>query len=118
MRKFYIASKTVHGPRWRRLRDAGHEIISTWIDEAEVGATSDWADLWVRCVCEAASADALLLYREPGEFLKGALVEAGAALASGKIVYAVGCEGQSFTNHPLVVKCSSLDDALQILRRQ
>jgi hypothetical protein len=44
----YIASKTVHAARWRDLRAQGLPIISTWIDEAEIGATGDWPDLWHR----------------------------------------------------------------------
>lgn len=79
--RLYIASKTIHAPTWRRMRDAGIPISSTWIDEAGVGETKSWANLWHRCVSEATRADALIVYAEPGEILKGALVEVGAALA-------------------------------------
>lgn len=100
----YTASKTVHAPRWREMRAAGWSVISTWIDEAGAGETACFEDLWKRCIGEAASADAVLLYREPGEVLKGAFIEAGAALASGKPVHAVGCAEFSFVSHPLVVQ--------------
>lgn len=112
MAGIYIASKTVHGARWRSLRAAGVPIISTWIDEAEQGATGDWPDLWTRCVREASQADATVVYREPGEVLKGAFVEMGAALSAGKPVFAVGCEEFSVKHHPGVTLVGSLDDAL------
>lgn len=89
----YIASKTKHADRWRLLRDKiGEPIISTWIDEAGEGETADYHDLWDRCLKEAAGADVLIAYREPGEVLKGGWVEIGAALASGVTVFAIGLE--------------------------
>lgn len=108
----YMASKTAHAPRWRDLRAAGFRIISTWIDEAGVGETACFTDLWRRCVDEAAGADALIIYREPGEVLKGAFVEAGAALAVGTPVYAIGCDEFSFVNHASVTRCATLAEAL------
>jgi len=117
-RGLYIASKTVHAPKWRELRDShGYLIISTWIDEAGPGETSSFSDLWRRCVAEASSAAALLVYAEPGEILKGGLVEVGAALGNRVPVFAVGTQpGWSFVNHPLVTECATLDDALNLLR--
>lgn len=78
----YVASKAVaHGPMWRARRAAGWPIISTWIDESDEGATLDWPDLWGCCLAEAARAEVLIVYREPGEVLKGAFIEIGVALA-------------------------------------
>lgn len=90
----YIASKSRHASKWLALRNAGQPVISTWIDEAGEGETSDWCDLWGRCISEASSASGLLLYGEPGEELHGALIEAGAALAANVPVALVGpCHG-------------------------
>lgn len=111
----YIASKTCHAPRWRYIRDNGHEIISTWIDEAGEGQSPDYSDLATRCIREAVAADVTLLYCEPGEVLKGALVEVGAALAAGKEVRCIGeCESVSrvFRKHPNWRDCASLAEAL------
>lgn len=110
----YIASKTTHGARWRDLRASGAPIVSTWIDEAEQGATSNWHDLWHRCVREASEAAATIVYREDGEVLKGAWVEVGAALSAGKVVFAVGCDEFSIRHHMRVVSCASLDEALEL----
>ena len=85
----YIASKTRHADKWRALRASGTTILSTWIDEAGTGETQDFADLWIRCVREAATCDALVFYAECGDVLKGAFVEVGAALAAGRPVYIV-----------------------------
>jgi hypothetical protein len=104
----YIASKTKHAARWRDLRDNhGIRIISTWIDEAGPGESPNRPDLARRCIAEASRADKFVLYCEPGEVLKGALVEMGAALATGKYVFTVGeCENwpaeSAFIDHPLV----------------
>lgn len=112
--RIYIASKTRHAKRWLDLRAIGIPIISTWIDEAEVAATDDWPDLWDRCVNEAKSATRLIVYAEPEDFLKGALVEIGAALGAGVPVFIVGdCPSiGSFRSHRLVRSCNCLDEAL------
>ena len=112
----YLASKTSHAPKWRMLRAAGLRVVSTWIDEAGVGETDDFSDLWSRCVAEAASADVLICYREPDEVLKGAFVEVGAAIATGTPVLAVGCDEFSFVNHPLVTCYATIEDALATLQ--
>lgn len=107
----YIASKTKHGPRWQALRSLGAPIVSTWIDESGKGQTSDWPDLWRRCVHEASCAACLIVYREPGEILKGAWVEVGAALAKGRKVFAVGCEEFSIRHHPGITLCPDFETA-------
>ena len=114
----YVASKTRHAQMWLDFRKDGFPISSTWIDEAEVGKTSDWSDLWVRCVKEAAQSAALVLYAEAGDLMKGALVEVGAALAMSRPVYAVGApSNSSWFNHPLVTICSNIEEAMWLARR-
>lgn len=101
---FYVASKTCHAHRWQQLRAAGHAVTATWIDEAGKGESADYAELADRCRREIQAASFVLLYCEPGETLKGALVEAGMALALGKPVRCVGqCDSLSrvFNRHPL-----------------
>lgn len=116
--KIYTASKTIHAEKWRNLRASGVNVISTWIDEAGPGESASLMDLWIRCVKESSEADLLIAYRAPGEILKGALVEIGCALASGKRVWFAGdSEGYSFTNHHLVTKFKTLVDMLKALRR-
>jgi hypothetical protein len=104
----YIASKTKHAARWRALREQGFNIISTWIDEAGPGESSNLSDLATRRIDEARTADRLILYCEPEDVpLKGALIEIGAALSAGVLVYVVGyCDSlqTALAKHPLWIK--------------
>lgn len=108
----YTASKVKHAHLWRSLRASGVPVNSTWIDEAGEGQSASLSDLWVRCVREASTASAVLVYIEPGDWLKGALVEVGAALACGVPVLVVGDPDGSWINHPLCHRCASVDAAL------
>jgi len=103
---------------WQKLREElkarpDFVIISTWIDEWEQGATKNFQDLWARCIFEASTCDRLIVYRETGDELKGALVEVGCALSRGREVYAIGCGGFSWVNHPLVTQVGRIEDALR-----
>lgn len=117
-RGIYFASKTCHAPRWRALRASGVPTAATWIDEAGEGETGDYAELAQRCLGEISEALAVVLYCEPGETLKGALIEAGMALAAGVPVCCVGkCESLSrvFRRHPLWFEFPSIEVALTYL---
>lgn len=117
MGKIYIASKARHGAKWQQLRAEGVNISSTWIDEYQVKNTDDHKDLWTRCINEARDCDALIIIQvNEWETLKGALIEAGAALANNKPVFAVGIIDQTFLYHPLVTICQSIDDALDLAK--
>lgn len=118
----YVASRVHHAQMWKRLR-LEYPIVSTWIDEAGPGETKDFDDLWERIRKEIASARAFVLYAVAQDFpLKGALIEAGMAVALEKPVY-VALEGVeleprsmrpigSWVLHSLVRRFESLDDAL------
>ena len=117
--KIYIASKTKHAQKWLDLRNRGLEINSTWIDEVGEGQSSSLSDLAHRCIREAAEADWLILYCEDGDFLKGALLEVGAALGAGRPILCVGkCESISptFQRHPLWFDVDSIETAIKYVR--
>ena len=125
--RIYAASRASVPERpamWRKWRDAGHAIVSTWIDEAGEGQTADLGELWQRIQAEISSADRLVLYVEESDFpLKGALVEVGMALGMGKEVWIVspGVELEprslrpigSWAKHPRVHFCTDMHDALR-----
>jgi nucleoside 2-deoxyribosyltransferase len=113
----YVASKVKHAALWRELRASGVRVVSTWIDEAEPNQSLDMADLWGRCVREAGGADALICYLEPGDVLKGGLVEVGCALASGRPVYVVGEPDGSWVHHTLVRRAESVQHAVELITR-
>lgn len=86
----YVASRATVPERsamWRKFRDAGIPITSTWIDEAGPGETENFEELWLRIFGEIRASRYLVLYAEPDDFpLKGALIEAGIAIGLGKPV--------------------------------
>ena len=110
-RGIYIASKTRHADRWKALRAAGEPIISTWIDEAGPGESSDLNDLWARCIREASSCEVLIAYREPEDILKGAWIEIGAALAVGIPVVGVGLRDFTIANYEKITHMKSIGNA-------
>ena len=110
----YVASKTAHARMWQHHRAIGVPIISTWIDEAGPGETTDWVDLWRRSIAEAGSAAALVLYRVGDEVLKGAWAELGAALASGVPVFACGIDEFSIRHAGGLTQCASLAEAIAL----
>ena len=115
--RVYVASKVMRAPMWRLLR-RHMNIVSSWIDEAGEGQTADYSELAARCLSEIKSAAAFVLYCEPPDLLKGALLEAGAALAFGVPVYCVGdCPSISrvFRRHPLWTTCLCLHEATEAI---
>lgn len=72
---------------WRKLRESGWNIVSTWIDEAGDQETADFTELWSRIEDEIRHSEGVILYAEESDFpLKGALIEVGMALGMGKRV--------------------------------
>lgn len=115
-KSIYIASKTIHAETWKSLRDdADVNIISSWINEAGKEESSDLVDLSRRCVSECIEADALIIYRYPEEYLKGAFIEMGIGLAHNKPIFLVGPvlpEGSVFTKPDNVHQCESIEEAV------
>lgn len=112
----YVASKSKHAPRWRAMRTAGAPIVSTWIDEDGPGR-SHMPSLWERAFSECSSAYGGIVYVEPGEVQKGALVEMGALLAHGAPVVWVGPRDYlSGLRHPNVRFADSPEEALEVLQ--
>ena len=115
--RIYIASKTIHAPKWRRLRNEGYNIISTWIDETGIGQTPNYTELSIRCIKEIRQSDFLIFYCEEGEIQKGAFIEMGAALAFGIEVRCVvnrsADSNKVFRYHPLSREFSDIYAALE-----
>ncbi len=117
--RVYVASRASipERPRlWRELRARGVKVVSTWIDQEDIG---DGVHFWSRVVEEVLICDRLVLY-VPGLAdlpLKGAFVEAGIALGAGIEVVVVappevlGLLG-SWTAHPAVSISESLEQAV------
>lgn len=88
--RIYSAGKVWHAPKFRDLRDnSGYNIIANWIDWGDQ-ANGD-SRVWPHCLRDASNCDLLILYsEEQNEEQRGAIMEAGHAMATGKPVYAIG----------------------------
>jgi len=121
----YIASKMHYAPRWRQLR---HE----WLQHEGIYINSRWIDMdtfenepdhniaklgWTLDEMDVHEADMLLLYAEPEDKLRGALVEAGMMIALRRPVILVG-ENERFgtwRHHPLVFEFKTLEFAKKMI---
>lgn len=118
--KIYIASRTKHANKWINLRNAGHNIVSTWIDEKvpiEDERKQSLAEKFVHEVCDC---DVFVLYCEKYDQLKDANVEYGIALGAGKKIVIIDPDSCSYLgslliHHPTVSIVFNLQSALQIV---
>lgn len=121
--KVYGASKLSEAPRWRDL-EALHptfQLVSRWPFE-HVGTVPDTAEyakiFWKEDEEDVRKADVLIVLpsESPDHPLRGALVEAGMAIALGIPVIVIGncpCYG-TWQWHLGVYHASDLDDAVTV----
>jgi len=111
----YVASHIRFIDFWKKLRDSGVAISSTWIDYVpERGDKEAISKLWVNCFEEIRKSDIFLVRAENEDRFKGVLVEIGAALVLDKPVYLVGKNNNmgDIHNHPLFHQVSSPEEAI------
>ena len=95
MIRVYTASKLHHWETWRDLQREWPKVFfhARWLRHIAIG-TADTPENAVSFWCEdeedVATADAVLVFAEQGEHLRGALVEAGIAIANNIPVVVVG----------------------------
>lgn len=119
--KVYIASKMQHAARWRNLysKYAHVHVVSRWpflepsVEPDEDNARKFWQD----DVADIQAADAVIVYAEPEEKLRGALVEAGIAIGLGKLVIVIGDHPDfgTWIHHPQVRRADDLVSAFVIV---
>lgn len=117
--KIYIASKVMYADKWRKLRDGGVNIISTWIDQAGAGQSPSLSQLAIACIYESRCCDGMIVYRESWDLLKGAFIEMGAALINtDTIICMVGdpLEGGAFSYHPQVLNVPTVEMGVMFIR--
>ena len=126
--KVYIASKLKYAEQFRIYRSQWRPKINLharWFDQATIEQTSkvspeDFHIFWLVDEEDVKVADALIIYGERDDKLRGALVEAGIAIAMGKLVIVVGdcADFGTWQHHPLVTRAGSFEHAkTMILRR-
>lgn len=121
--RIYTASKLNKAHLWRDLVSAWPEVTFTarW-PTLHVGVTPDepcYAKVfWQHDLEDVLAADGVLLYAEPEDHLRGALVEAGMAIATGRFVVVVGEHDDygTWQYHPLVYKVGDLESARLLLK--
>lgn len=119
--KVYIASKMCHAERWRNAYEENphFHIVSRWpflepfIAPTEANARKFWQD----DVADIQAADAVIVYAEEGEKLRGALVEAGIAIGLGKLVIVIGEHPDfgTWSHHPQVKRAPNFHAALVLV---
>lgn len=112
--RIYVASHIRFIDFWKKLRDSGVTISSTWIDHAPDRDDKEAiSKLWVNCFEEIRQSDMMMVMAEKEDKFKGVLVEIGAALVLDKPVYLVG-ENENMGdihNHPLFYQVPSPEEA-------
>jgi hypothetical protein len=99
------------------LRDAGHEIVSSWVYGAEEGLTLP--QIAVLDVTDLQKAEAIVKFTQPyGTLVKGGgrHAEGGMGLVLGKKVFLVGPREQIFDWHPDVIDFPTLDHLIRYLK--
>jgi len=117
MIKIYTASKLKHAKMWRDLCQANSSFIfhARWLKHNAIG-TPDTpghaAEFWRQDVQDVIQSDAVMVYSENNEPLRGALVEAGVAIANGIPVYVIGDSNSygTWQYHSGVSRVPSLSD--------
>ncbi len=127
--KVYTASKLSDGPLWRRLAEDWPEIefVARWpFHHVTYSGKPDWPEdcaahgrvFWQHDHEDVLRSDIVLVYTQSEQPLKGALIEAGMALGSGRSVVVVG-EHPSYPTwwfHKNVSRVKSLEEARSLLR--
>lgn len=123
MIRVYTASKMRHAARWRELcASTPHvQFHARWLKHTAIGTpdTPEHAvEFWLQDEQDVKHADAVMLYAEGDEHLRGALVEAGMAIAYGVPVIVVGKHSDygTWQHHPGVTRVEDLTEALAYLK--
>lgn len=122
--KVYIASKLSHAAKlidFKREDIPGALVTSRWLHMVSFEQTAKPADFtwcWMIDENDVRDCDVLLIYGEPDDELRGALIEVGMAIALRKVVLVVGdCPSfGTWQYHPQVVRLDILQQAANVIR--
>jgi hypothetical protein len=121
--RVYTASKITTAPFWRDLSKKWPHVIfhARWLKHNEIGTLDlqEYAGrFWTEDQQDVKCADAVLVYAGVGEHLRGALVEAGMAIAFGVPVIVVGQHADygTWQYHPGVERVADFDAAGELLK--
>jgi hypothetical protein len=128
--RVYTASKIHHYTLWRKMKEDPDwnfvDWTASWVEHKDIGKENDgeaiddrvFRHAWIANINDVRDSDFVLLYCGKENGLKGALIEAGAAIGMNCPVVAVGLpESHSWALHPLVWRFPSLAEARLYLFR-
>ncbi len=122
MIRVYTASQLKHAAKWRDLCAGNSRVYfhARWLKHISVGTpdTAEFAsEFWLQDEQDVKDSDAVLIYAEQGDRLRGALVEAGMAIAYRVPVILAGEHPDfgTWQHHPGVTCVDDLDSALTYL---
>ena len=130
MIKVYIASKLHYATKFQKLREVWKydkiDLHARWHDQAALEhaghslSPEDFHIFWLADEEDVKTSDALILYGETNDKLRGALVEAGMAIGAGILTILVGdCpDFGTWQHHPAVARAASLEHARDMLLRR
>ncbi len=124
MIRVYTASKLAAAEVWKHLHEKWPDVYfhARWLKHMDLKTPDDRslaAQFWVQDEEDVRHADVVLVYGREGEKLRGALVEAGMAIALGIPVVVVG-EHPDYSTwqwHPGVTRVLDLDAAERYLKQ-
>jgi len=120
--KIYIASHSQTDALTiaNKLREEGHTITSTWIEEHFASHTSypreERMKIAKKDADEIADSDALILIAGPDKYSGGKFVEAGIALGLNKIVIVFGRRENMLMNHPDIIDTKQVHEIIGLLK--
>lgn len=119
MIRVYTASKLRHGAMWRKLDEEtpGITCYSRWLKHNRIvtpDTPENAREFWLQDTQDVRDADVVFVYAEPDDHLRGALVEAGIAIAMGVPVIVIGDHPDygTWQYHPLVIKALTIEKAI------
>lgn len=120
--RVYVASKITYATMFKEVQKNHLDIHFTMRWHFYAGQMADSPEyarhFWQHDIADILRSDFLVLYGEPEDRLRGALVEAGVALASGIPVIVVGehTDYGTWQYHPAVVRVINLNQALSYIK--
>lgn len=128
MIKVYIASKLKNAKHFQELRrewrSHGIDLHARWFNQAHIEQTTEptpeeFHIFWLVDEEDVLDSDAVIVYGQKGDILRGALVEAGLAIGAKKLVILVGDNDfGTWRHHPQVVEADNLNFARELILRR